>query len=73
MRAEMTTLRQARNKVGLRRDFVAGKLGITADHLSLLERGKSKLDLLKIEKLSEIYSTSVSEMTEIALKTIKGE
>lgn len=69
----MTTLRQARNNAGLRRNFVASKLGITADHLSLLERGKSKLDLLKIEKLSQIYGTSINEMTEIALKTIKGE
>jgi transcriptional regulator with XRE-family HTH domain len=67
----MTKLRQARQKAGLRRDYVACKLGITGDHLNLLERGKSKLDLLKIEKLAEIYGTSVADMTEIAIETLK--
>lgn len=67
----MTQLRQARQKVGLRRDFVANKLGISADHLSLLERGKVKLDLLKTEKLATIYNMSFEEMSKIALETKK--
>jgi len=67
----MTQLRQARQKTGLRRDFVANKLGITADHLSLLERGKVKLDLLKTEKLANIYNITFEEMSKIALDTKK--
>ena len=69
----MTKLREIRQKTGLRRDFVASKLGITPDHLGLLERGKTKLDLLKIEKLSEVFGISIEEMTQIALETVKGD
>ncbi|QPW58641.1 helix-turn-helix domain-containing protein [Clostridium botulinum] len=43
----MSKLREARESRGLKRGFVAQKLSITPDHLSLLERGKAALNLKK--------------------------
>lgn len=64
-------LKQLREKKGLQRKFVAEQLNISADHLNLLERGKSQLNLIKIDKLSRIYKIPFGEMAEIAFTTYK--
>jgi transcriptional regulator with XRE-family HTH domain len=68
---KMTKLREAREKAGLKRAFVADKLGISPDHLNLLERGKSNLSLDKVETLATLYRTDIGEMTKIAIETVK--
>lgn len=68
----MTKLREAREKSGLRRDYVASVLGITGDHLNLIERGKSNLNVAKIETLANLYKINFEEMARIALETWKG-
>lgn len=68
----MTKLRQAREESGLKREFVANKLQVSPDHVNLLERGKVKLSIDKIETLAILYHKDIGEMTKIALETIKG-
>ncbi|MHB9925377.1 hypothetical protein CF062_10880 [Clostridium botulinum] len=68
----MTRLREAREKVGLRRNFVANKLEISPDHLNLIERGKTPLNLIRTEILANLYNISFEEMAKIALDTLKG-
>lgn len=67
----MMQLREAREKAGLKRNFVADKLGISPDHLNLIERGKTPLNLVRIETLANLYNISFEEMARIALETIK--
>ncbi|KGN00339.1 hypothetical protein ADU90_13245 [Clostridium botulinum] len=67
----MSKLREARESRGLKRGFVAQKLSITPDHLSLLERGKAALNLKKIELLATLYNMSFEETARVALDTIK--
>ena len=65
----LRTLRE--KKLGLKRSYVAEKLGITPDHLSNIERGGTPLKLLQIEKLSKIYGIEFEELARIALNTAK--
>lgn len=67
----LTKLREARDKAGLRRDFVADKLSITGDHLNLIERGKVNLKLTQIEALANLYKVNFEEMARIALETFE--
>lgn len=68
----MSGLRMLREKkLGLKRAYVAEKLGITPDHLSNIERGGTPLKLLQIEKLSRIYGIEFEELARIALNTAK--
>jgi len=68
----MSGLRMLREKkLGLKRAYVAEKLGITPDHLSNIERGGTPLKLLQIEKLSKIYGIEFEELARIALNTAK--
>lgn len=67
----MSILREARERAGLRRDYVARKLNISYDHMGLIERGKSKLDIEKIEALANLYNKSYEEMARVALETFK--
>ena len=68
----MTRLREARENSGLRREFVAEKLGISPDHLSLIERGKrTSLSLKRIETLANLYNVTFEEMARAALETAK--
>ncbi|MCX7884731.1 MAG: helix-turn-helix domain-containing protein [Caloramator sp.] len=67
----MTKLREAREKTGLRRNFVAKELKITGDHLNLIERGKVDLKLSKIATLANLYNLSFEEMAKIAFETWK--
>lgn len=48
-------LRELRNSRGLTRKFVAGKLHITADHLSRIERGATPLHQSYFKTLAIIY------------------
>jgi len=69
----MTKLREARENAGLRREFVAEKLGISPDHLSLIERGKrTSLSLKRIAALANLYNIPFEEMARAALETAKG-
>ena len=45
-----------REEKGLKREYVADKLGISPDHLSAIERGSTPADLIKVKKLSIIYN-----------------
>ena len=68
----MTKLREAREINGFERKYIAKKLGITADHLNVIERGTIALDLNKIELLAKLYNVTFEEMARIALETKKG-
>lgn len=68
----MMKLREIRDERGFTRKFVAEKLGISPNHLTNLELGYTKLGLLKIEKLSQVYGVSIEEMEQIAKETYKG-
>ncbi|OOM17155.1 helix-turn-helix protein [Clostridium saccharobutylicum] len=67
----MKKLREIRENLGLRRDFVANKLGISPDYLSRLERGGARAKQSYIEKLSEIYRLPVDEIEDIAIITFE--
>ena len=69
----MSELKKLREKQGMKRSYVAKQLGVCPDHLSVIERGSSPLNIVQIEKLSTIYNVSVPDMAEIALKTYKRE
>ena len=62
-------LKRLRDEKGLKREFVAEKLGISPDHLNNLERGQTPLRLMQIKTLSEVYQVDFGKMAEIALAT----
>ena len=62
------TLKDLRKKSGLKAYKVAELLGISRVQLNNLEKGKYKLDRLKIEKLSEVYREDVETIQAIAEK-----
>lgn len=67
----MTKLKETREKVGLKRDYVAQALGISGDHLNKIERGETPLSLKKMNTLSKLYHVTVEEMASIAIETVK--
>ena len=67
----MCELRDIREEKGLKREYVADKLGISPDHLSAIERGSTPADLIKVKKLSIIYNVPFSLLAEKALNTIQ--
>lgn len=62
----MSKLTEARETVGLKSSYVASELGITYSQFNRLENGISKLDKLKLEKLSELYKLGIKKITQIA-------
>ena len=69
----MKELRKLRNKLGYKREYVAEKMGISPDHLNVLERGACICNIIQIDKLSKIYNISLAEVAEMALRTAKKE
>lgn len=67
----MTKLREAREKAGLRRKYVADILGISPDQLNVIERGKQQLSITRVETLATLYSIELGDMAKIALETWK--
>jgi len=67
----MSKLTEARDVAGYKPGFIAEKLGITYSQFNRLENGVSKLDKLKLEKLSELYKISIEEITQIAEETFE--
>jgi putative transcriptional regulator len=65
-------LKKLREESGIKAYKVAEKLGISRVQLNNIEKGKCKLDTLKIEKLSEIYGKSINEI-ELACEVTRGE
>lgn len=55
-------LKQLREESGLKAYKVAEKLYLSRTQLNNIENGKYKIDMLKIEKLSEIYGKSIKEI-----------
>lgn len=62
------TLKELRKQSGLKAYKVAEMLGISRAQLNNLEKGKYKMDKLKIEKLSEVYCKDIKEIKLIAFK-----
>ncbi|KIN82153.1 helix-turn-helix domain-containing protein [Clostridium botulinum] len=62
------TLKALRLESGLKAYKVAELLGISRVQLNNLEKGKYKMDKLKIEKLSEVYCKDVKEIQSIISK-----
>lgn len=60
-------LRELRLESGLKAYKIAEYLGISRVQLNNIERGKCKLDILKKEKLAEIYGKTI-EQIEISYK-----
>lgn len=69
----MTSLRKIREIKKIQRKHVAKYLDISPDHLSMIERGETKLDIERIEKLSILYNIPIGAMTIIALDTYKNK
>lgn len=63
------TLKDLRIESGLKAHKVAEYLGISRTQLYNLEKGKYKIDKLKLEKLCEVYCKDIEELLSIA--TIK--
>ncbi|HCM87603.1 MULTISPECIES: helix-turn-helix domain-containing protein [Enterococcus] len=55
-------LKQRRNELQLKQDYVAEKLGITRQTMSNWENGRSYPDIERIIRLSEIYDLSLDEL-----------
>ncbi|EOH75028.1 helix-turn-helix domain-containing protein [Enterococcus malodoratus] len=55
-------LKQRRNELHLKQDYVAEKLGITRQTMSNWENGRSYPDIERIIRLSEIYDLSLDEL-----------
>ena len=55
-------LRNLRNKRGLRRNFVADKVGICGKHLNDIERGRVNLTQKVAERLAELYQLDIEEI-----------
>lgn len=56
-KAVIKKLIRTRNEAGLRQDDVAKKLGVTQPHISDLEAGQRRIDLILLSTLSKIYKT----------------
>ncbi|WMJ81932.1 helix-turn-helix transcriptional regulator [Clostridium sp. MB40-C1] len=56
------TLKDLRLESGLKARKVAEHLGVSRTQLYNLEKGKYKLDKLKLEKLSEVYCKDINEL-----------
>lgn len=56
------SLRNFRNKRGLRRGFVADAVGICGKHLNDIEGGRVNLTQKVAEKLSAVYQLDVEEI-----------
>lgn len=56
------TLKELRQQSGLKAYKVAEMLGISRVQLNNLEKGKYKMDRLKVEKLSEVYCKDIIEI-----------
>ncbi|WP_097025394.1 helix-turn-helix domain-containing protein [Clostridium peptidivorans] len=56
------TLKELRQESGLKAYKVAELLGVSRVQLNNLEKGKYKMDRLKIEKLSKVYCKDVKEI-----------
>jgi len=65
-------LKQLRNESGIKAYKIAEKLDISRVQFNNLEKGKYKIDMLKIEKLSEVYGKSINEI-KIACAVTRGE
>ncbi|MDS1005326.1 helix-turn-helix transcriptional regulator [Clostridium sporogenes] len=65
------TLKDLRIESGLKARKVAEYLGISRTQLYNLEKGKYKLDKLKLEKLCKVYCKDIEELLSIA--SIKGK
>ncbi|EJP6471411.1 helix-turn-helix domain-containing protein [Clostridium botulinum] len=66
------TLKDLRIESGLKARKVAEHLGISRTHLYNLEKGKYKLDKLKIEKLCKVYCKDIEELLSITNIKEKG-
>jgi len=56
------TLKEIKKEKGLVTGKIAGWLGITYRQYHRIEKGQSKLDKLKSEKLSQIFELPVTEI-----------
>lgn len=55
-------LKERRNELHLKQDYVAEELGITRQTMSNWENGRSYPDIERIIRLSEIYDLSLDEL-----------
>lgn len=62
------TLKDLRLNSGLKAYKVAELLGISRVQLNNLEKGKYKIDKLKVEKLSEVYCKDIDEIRAITIQ-----
>ncbi len=56
-KAVVKQLIQARIEAGLRQEDVAKKLGVTQSHISDIESGQRRIDLILLGALSKIYKS----------------
>lgn len=58
----MSKLKECRKRQGLSLQFVSGELGISASHLSRIERGKQVPSPNLAERLSEFFDGEIREV-----------
>lgn len=55
-------LKERRNELDLKQDYVAEKIGVTRQTISNWENGRSYPDIERIIRLSELYELSLDEL-----------
>lgn len=56
-------LKEAREYLGLSQEEVAAVLKLSRSAISLFEAGKRRVDAIELQKLSNIYNKSISDLT----------
>ena len=61
-RALVGRLRQRRVELGLRQDDVGKRLGLSADWISKIENGITRLDLVHLVRLCRVYDVPADDL-----------
>lgn len=62
----MSGLREARDYLGLSREKVAAKVGISSKTLERWEKGETPVKRYQLQQLAEVYGVSVDDLEKAA-------
>jgi transcriptional regulator with XRE-family HTH domain len=63
---------RAREKAGLRQSDVAARLGLPASHLSKVENGTRRLDVIELIQIAEAMKVDAAELVREVRKALRG-
>ncbi|MFI3221647.1 MAG: helix-turn-helix transcriptional regulator [Methylococcaceae bacterium] len=64
---KIKSLRQAQ---GWSQEEIAIKLGMSANGYGLIERGKTNVDLLRLEQIAELFGINLAELCDLSEKNV---